>query len=307
MKVRLGTRASALARWQAEWVASQLQADGRVEVELVPISTRGDRQQTGPIESVGAIGVFTKELQRALLDDRVDLVVHSLKDLPTIPVEGVSIASVPTRESVADVLVSREGLSLEELPAGAQVGTGSQRRTAMLLSARSDLEIMPIRGNVDTRLAKVREGQYDAIVLAEAGLRRLGLEAAVTEVLAAPLMLPAVGQGALGIETRSGDTAVRELVATLDDAATHAAVTAERAMLARLCAGCLAPVGGWGRVSDDGALRLSAVVLSIDGVTRLEADASDDIAECEALGHRVADALLEQGGGALIEAAHAPS
>jgi hydroxymethylbilane synthase len=304
LKVRLGTRASALARWQAEWVAAQLQANGDAEVELVPISTSGDRHQTGPIESVGVIGVFTKELQRALLDNRVDLVVHSLKDLPTIPLEGVSIAAVPPRESVADVLISREGLSLAQLPVGARVGTGSQRRTALLLNARDDLVIAPIRGNVDTRLAKLDAGEYDAIVLAEAGLRRLGLEGVVSEVLASPLMLPAVGQGALAIETRGDDAAVRELVTRLDDATTNAAVTAERAMLARLCAGCLAPVGGWGRPQSDDSLRLSAVVLSIDGVTRLEADDSDDAAQCEALGLRVADALLAQGGGALIEAAH---
>jgi hydroxymethylbilane synthase len=296
-----------LARWQAEWVAGQLRAGRDTEVELVSISTSGDRHLTGPIETVGTVGVFTKELQRALLDDRVDLVVHSLKDLPTVPVAGVSIAAVPPRESVADVLISRDGLSLAELPAGAKVGTGSQRRTALLLSARDDLEIAPIRGNVDTRLAKLAAGDYDAIVLAEAGLRRLGRTGDVTEVLSAPLMLPAVGQGALGIEARSDDAAVRELVATLDDATTRAAVTAERAMLSRLCAGCLAPVGGWGRLESDGSLRLSAVVLSIDGVTRLEADDSDDIARCEALGHRIADALLERGAGALIEAAHDPS
>ncbi|MCA9100272.1 MAG: hydroxymethylbilane synthase [Planctomycetales bacterium] len=304
MKLRLGTRSSALARWQAQWVTDRLLEVADVEVELVPISTRGDRDQTSQIGAVGAIGVFTKELQRALLDDRVDLVVHSLKDLPTVPVEGVSIAAVPPRETVADALVSREGRRLRELPVGAKVGTGSQRRRALLLSARSDLDVQPIRGNVDTRLAKLAAGEYDAIVLAEAGLKRLGLEDRATEVLAPPLLLPAVGQGALGIEARSDDRAIRELLARLDDPAAHAAVTAERAMLARLCAGCLAPVGGWARCEAAGQLTLSAVVLSADGATRLDTEACGDVSESEALGLRVAEDLLERGAGALIEAAH---
>lgn len=302
MALRLGTRASALARWQAEWVAARL-AEGGATVELVPVSTPGDRLQTAPIGQLGAgPGVFTKELQRALADGRIDLAVHSLKDLPTDPAPGLCLAAVPPRESVCDVLVSRDGRDLAALPRGARIGTGSLRRRAQLLHQRPDLMMCELRGNVETRLRKLRDGEFDAIVLAEAGLRRLGLAAEATQVLPLELMLPAVGQGALGIEARAGDEAARWAVASLDDAATHAAVLAERALLAALRGGCLAPVAAHGR-AETGLLRLDAVVLSVDGSRRLAAADRGEPADALGLGERVAAALLAQGAAQLIDAA----
>ena len=241
-KLRLGTRASALARWQAGWVADQLTAAGHA-VELVPIITQGDTSGTESIGSIGSPGVFTKELQRALLDDRIDLAVHSLKDLPTDVVEGLVLAAVPEREDVADVLISRDRIPFAKLKPSAAIGTGSLRRRAQLLHARPDLQMRDIRGNVDTRVRKLHEGQFDAIVLAAAGLNRLGLAAEVTERLSAEIMLPAVGQGALGIEIRASDDSTRRGVALLDHAETHQSVIAERSLLAHLLGGCLAPVG----------------------------------------------------------------
>jgi hydroxymethylbilane synthase len=301
LRLRLGTRGSALARWQAQWVADRLRALN-VEVELVPISTRGDQQQTGPIGAIGVEGAFTKELQRALLAQEIDLAVHSLKDLPTEPVAGLVLSAVPPRGPVADVLISRSGAKFVDLPAGATLGTGSLRRRAQLWHARRDVNMADIRGNVDTRIKKLRDGQYDAIVLAEAGLRRLNLAEGISEFLSTDLMLPAVGQGALGIETRSDDRETRGILAPLDDLASHAAVAAERTMLARLSGGCLAPVAGWARLHDPARLRLTAVVLSADGQTRLHAEATRPLIDAASLGAFVADELLSQGAADLIRA-----
>jgi hydroxymethylbilane synthase len=299
--LRIGTRASALARWQAEWVAARLREAGH-QVELVPISTRGDRQQVGPIGQIaGGDGVFTKELQRALLAGEIDLAVHSLKDLPTEAVPGLALVAVPPRGPNGDVLVSVRHASLDELPHGAVVGTGSLRRRAQLLYRRPDLQMADIRGNVDTRLAKLERGEYAALVLAEAGLERLGLARYISQRLPKTEMLPAVGQGALGIEARSDDRQTRAAIAVIDDPETHAAVMAERTMLARLSGGCLAPVGAWGR-KESGRLALSGVVLAADGSQRLAAEASDESGP-EELGQQVAEALLEQGAAELIAAA----
>ncbi len=301
-RLRLGTRSSALARWQAQWVADRLTESG-VEVELVPITTRGDASQGqgDAIGNLGSPGVFTKELQRALLDERIDLAVHSLKDLPTDAVAGLVLAAVPPRESPRDVLSSPHG-TLDKLPRGATVGTGSLRRRAQLLHARPDLQMRDIRGNVDTRLAKLTAGDYQAIVLAEAGLLRLRLEQHATQLFDPTLVLPAVGQGALGIETREADQTTRALVEQLNDVRTHAAVLAERALLAGLRGGCLAPIGAWARAASPGRLRLDAVVLSADGTQRLAHDDEDDAAAAVSLGARVADALLAAGAGQLIDA-----
>jgi hydroxymethylbilane synthase len=299
LRLRIGTRGSPLARWQANWVADQLRAQG-VDIELVPIATAGDANQQGPIGEIGTSGVFTKELQRALADRRIDLAVHSLKDLPTEPVAGLAIASVPKRESTADVLVSPQYRRLGELPRQARVGTGSLRRQSQLLNLRPDLVMLDVRGNVETRLRKLHEGQYDALVLAEAGLKRLGLASEIGEVLPRSLMLPAVGQGALGLETRADDADTRAAVAPLDHPATHAAVTAERKVLSTLRGGCLAPVGALGRVEADGRLHLSAVVLSRDGTRRVGADDASAIHDTETLGRRVAEDLLRQGAADLI-------
>ena len=297
--IRIGTRASPLAQWQANWVADQLRAGG-VEVALVPITTAGDRDQQGPIGAIGTSGVFTKELQRALLDGRIDLAVHSLKDLPTEKVEDLVLAAVPPRDSPGDALLSRGRLSLADLPAGAKVGTGSLRRQSQLLFARPDLQVSEIRGNVETRVRKLHERQYDALVLAEAGLKRLGLEAEIVEILPKSLMLPAVGQGALGFEARADDSPTLAAISRLDDVTTHNAVLAERSLLATLRGGCLAPVGAWGRLEQDGNLRLTAAVLSRDGRRRLIAEGAEPPVLAVQLGQRIADQLLAQGAAELI-------
>ena len=299
--IRLGTRASALARWQADWVASRLEELG-VNVELIPITTTGDREQRGPIGSLGSQGVFTKEIQRALLEDRIDLAVHSLKDLPTEPVDGLSLAVTPERETVRDALICREVTSLAELPDGAQVGSGSKRRQSQLLHHRPDLALVDIRGNVDTRLAKLDDGQYDAIILAEAGLKRLGLHDRITELIDSDIMLPAIGQGALGLETRTDDERTRAALAPLDHPQTHEAVVAERAMLAALCGGCLAPIAAWGRFQEDD-LTLTGRVLSADGTKSIEATQATSEQDPTALGQAVAQLLVDQGATELIAAA----
>lgn len=299
MPLRLGTRGSPLARWQAEWTAAELRRLG-ADVELVPISTRGDREQTGPIGAIGTQGVFTKELQRALLDSEIDLAVHSLKDLPTEPVEGLKLAAVPARGPIGDCLVSPRYRTLGELPQGAVVGTGSQRRRAQLLHVRPDLKLVDVRGNVDTRLRKVTDGEYAALVLAEAGLVRLKLEANIAEVLPKSIMLPAVGQGALGIESRAADAATLAVLAKLDDSTTHAAVDAERSLLFHLRGGCLAPVGAWGRIKAAGLLHLSAVVLKTDGSERLFVERTAPVDDAVSLGKAAAEELLQQGAARLI-------
>ena len=299
--LRIGTRRSELARWQAEWVASALQALGH-DVILVPIVTRGDTDQAQPLGAIGGDGLFTKELQRALLADEIDLAVHSLKDLPTEFVPGLTVAATPERAPTADALVARAGVLLADLPAGAKIGTGSLRRRAQLWHARADLTMHNIRGNVDTRLRKLEEGEFDAIVLAEAGLSRLGLAGRITERLSPPLMLPAVGQGALGLECRADDMETRASLAELDHAPTHVAILAERALMRSLAGGCLAPIAALGQVKSDGQLHLSAVVLSGDGKTRLAAEGVAPAAEAEPLGQRVAAQLAEQGALALIDA-----
>ncbi len=301
-RLRLGTRASPLARWQADWVAGELRKRG-VEVELVLISTQGD-VKTGPLGQIGGQGLFTKEIQRALLDRQIDLAVHSLKDLPTADVEGLSLAAVPERESIADVLVCNSAGSLSELPNNARVGTGSLRRRAQLLHQRPDLRMLEIRGNVETRLRKLDEGEYDALVLAQAGLHRLGLDARIAGIIPLAVMLPAVGQGALGIETRADDDSTRQLLAPLNHVATQQAGIAERSLLATLRGGCLAPVGAWGRV-EGGTLLLDGVVLSGDGRQRVAASSSGPAASAVEVGRAVAGQLIAQGAEGLIAASRA--
>ena len=306
--LRLGTRGSQLARWQAGWVAERLRALGQ-PVEIIEVRTRGDVQQSGPISAIvegsgaGGQGAFTKELQRALLENQIDLAVHSLKDLPTTPVEGLGVAAAPERAPVGDVLVSPLSTTVDGLPQGSRVGTGSFRRRAQLLNRRPDLLISDLRGNLDTRLRKLDEGDYDAILLAEAGLTRLGWTDRLAGRIPPRELLPAPGQGALGIECRSDDDATITALRPLDDFVTHAAVAAERAALARLEGGCLAALGAWGRWEGSGLL-LSVVVLSEDGVKRLDAEASSTsvkvLADAIVLGEAVADDLLERGAGALL-------
>ena len=304
--LKLGTRSSALALWQSNWVATQLRELG-FGIELVKISTSGD-VKSGPIGAIGSQGVFTKEIQRALLDKEVDFAVHSLKDLPTEDIPGLCLTSVPPRESVGDVLVSNEISSFDEIPADALIGTGSMRRKAQLLNQRPDLQVEDIRGNVDTRLQKLDEGAYQAIILAESGLKRLGLTERITHVIDRGVMIPAVGQGALGIECREEDAYVREVLAHLNDLSTFLCVTAERAMLKALRAGCLAPVGAWGQLKED-QLHLQGVVLSGTGDQRVDSDSQVDLSDqtaavqverAIALGQAVAESLIAQGATELI-------
>lgn len=297
MRLRIGTRGSLLARWQANWTAERLRGLG-AQVELVEITTRGDQQTDGPVASLGIQGVFTKELQTAQLDGRVDLAVHSLKDLPTAAVEGLAIAAIAQRADPSDALITEAG-SLDALPPGSRIGTGSLRRKAQLLALRDDLEVLGIRGNVDTRLKKLDAGHYDAILLATAGLTRLGLDHRIAETLGPPRMLPAPGQGALALECRADDRATREVLEQLHDAAAAAGVAAERSMLATLEGGCSAPIAAWGRVEAD-VLQLDGLVASPTGKPVLRAAAEGLTEAPEQLGQQVAAMLLEQGAAKLV-------
>src|SRR5579871_6613504 len=249
--LRIGTRGSPLALWQANHVADLLRpVAGPRPVELVLIQTEGDRDATTSLAHIGGQGVFTKEIQLALLDGRVDVAVHSLKDLPTFPVQGLALGAVPVRGPTGDVLVSLGGRRFDDLPPGAKVATGSLRRRAQVKHRRPDIELVDIRGNVETRLKKLREFGYDGLILAQAGLERLGLDVA-WELLDPAWMLPAVGQGALGLECRAADTPTLALLAPLNDPATHHAVTAERALLYWLGGGCQVPIGAAAAVSEN--------------------------------------------------------
>ncbi|GIW87900.1 MAG: porphobilinogen deaminase [Isosphaeraceae bacterium] len=296
--LRIGTRGSQLARWQAQSVADALRRHHPdLTIELVEIKTLGDRDRSSPLSSIGGAGVFTKEIQRALLDGRVDLAVHSLKDLPTIPIEGLILAAVPARESAFDALIAPRHGCLDALPAGARIGTSSLRRRALIGHIRPDLAVVDLRGNVETRLRQALDGRLDAIILAEAGLRRLERETQITERLSPPRFLPAVGQGALGLECRACDAATLSRLAVLDDPQTHRAVIAERTLLATLQGGCLVPLGAWAR-EEQGILRLDAAVLDPQGRHRI--DASDVGADPVALGRAVAAQLRQLGADQLL-------
>lgn len=302
--IRIATRASQLALWQANHVAGLIRASApELTVELVHVTTAGDVDQAEALRSFGGTGVFTSEVQNAVLTGRADLGVHSLKDLPTQAAPGLTLAAIPEREETDDALVlpagAASGGDLGQIAHGGRIGTGSVRRQAQLLRARPDLHLLEIRGNVETRLRKLDQGDYDAIVLALAGLKRLGLAARMSQRLAPPLMYAAVGQGALAIECRENEVEIRELLSRLDHPSTRARVTAERGLLAHLRAGCHAPVGAATRL-DGEELILEAVVLSPDGHERLEARAQAPLARARELGVQVADLLLEQGAGKLI-------
>jgi hydroxymethylbilane synthase len=297
--IRLGTRNSQLALWQSNWVADRLRDLGHA-VELVPLTTAGD-VAVGSLRELGGEGLFTKRLQMALLADEIDLAVHSLKDLPTDPVAGLALAAVPPREDVRDAWVSNRFMSWQELPAAAKVGTGSLRRAAQLRWLRPDVQVVDLRGNVDTRLRKLDEQQYDAIILACAGLRRLNLTERITQALDLSIMLSAVGQGALGLETRSGDAVTVAAVSQLNDAATESCVTAERAFLNETRAGCTAPVAAHA-VLRDGRLHVAAAILSPDGEQRLDWQIGGPVEGAGELGRQLAKQLLSMGGQAILEA-----
>jgi hydroxymethylbilane synthase len=312
--LRLGTRRSALAMIQSRTVADAITAGTGRPVELVEITTFGDVSQEA-LATIGGTGVFVNALREALLDGRIDLAVHSLKDLPTADPDGLLLAAVPRREDPRDALVARAGLTLGELPSGSRIGTGSPRRSAQLRALGLGFEVEPIRGNVDTRLNFVTEGKLDAVVLARAGLARLGRLDAATEVLDPIQMLPAPGQGALAVECRDPagtgapatdpavDEALAELLAELDDPPTRAAVTAERTLLAELEAGCSAPVGALAEPAEGEQvpeLYLRAVVASVDGSASVRLSATGPLDDAVSLGRRLAADMLDDGAAGLI-------
>jgi hydroxymethylbilane synthase len=299
-RLRIGSRGSQLALWQAHHISTLLRERGH-EVELEIIKTTGDKITDVALAKVGTKGMFTKEIEEALAEERIDLAVHSLKDLPTELSPGFEIAAVTTRENPRDVFCSSKYKSIEELPRGALVGTSSLRRQAQLKAVRPDLEIQPLRGNVDTRLRKLEAGEYDAIILAAAGLIRLGKTQLVKQVIPAEVMCPAAGQGALGIEIRAGDSVTRQHLAFLDDATARTATTCERALLNKLGGGCQVPIGAFAEVRN-GRLHLEAIVADPDGskVLRESRDGSDPVQ----LGESVGETLLQRGGDAILEAVY---
>ena len=307
--IRLGTRRSHLAMTQSTWVAEQLRAHGHA-VEIVEITTEGDVNRAS-LAQMGGTGVFAAAIRRALLEDEVDMAVHSLKDLPVAPEPGLVIAGIPVREDPRDALVARDGLTLGELPAGAVVGTGSPRRAAQLQALGLGFEIRDIRGNIDTRMGYVTSGELDGVILARAGLTRVERTGAISETIDPLQMLPAPGQGALGLECREGDARVIAALAELDDADTRAAVTAERAVLGALEAGCAAPVGALAEIVEepDGSLEISlrAFVGAPDGSFELRRSDVGSYDDPVAVGEALARTLLDDGAGAVIPPREAPN
>jgi hydroxymethylbilane synthase len=299
-RIRLGSRGSMLAIAQSTWVQQQLMRHHRdLEVEFTVIKTSGDRFIDRPIANVGGKGVFTKEIEEALLANEIDIAVHSMKDLPTELAPGLTIAAVPEREDARDVLVTRNHCALDELPSGARIGTGSLRRRAQLLYRRKDLHVTPIRGNVDTRLKKLDSAEVDALIMAAAGLKRIGREERIGEYLPDAICVSAVAQGALAIETREEDVSTRQLLRLLHDPRAFAEVSAERALLARLGGGCQVPIGARARVVDE-ELSLIGVVASPDGSGLCRGEISGPARQPVDLGQRLADQLINQGAGQLI-------
>lgn len=298
--IRIATRASKLALWQAEFVRDQLKSlYPEMEVELVTLTSSGDVVLDRPLYAVGGVGIFTKEIQEAVLDGRADIAVHSLKDLPTVSHPSLCLASVPKRGAVGDAFLSPKHSSFDSLPRGARIATSSLRRQAQLLRRRPDLQIESVRGNVETRIRKMHEEGFDGMILAVAGVERLGLTNDVREILAEELILPAVGQGALGIECRSVDEEIVSILRPLEDADTRACVEAERAFLRTIQGGCQVPVGASTSIFDE-TLHLRAIVLSPDGQKWNEDSIAGAPAEAELLGRELADEMIADGAAELF-------
>jgi hydroxymethylbilane synthase len=299
MKLTIASRGSQLALWQARWIQARLEELGaRCRIQI--IKTTGDKITDVPLAKVGAKGMFTKEIEEALLAGEADLAVHSMKDLPTSLPEGLMVAAVPEREDPRDAIA---GKKFAELQPGSKVGTSSLRRAAQLLALRPDLKIEPLRGNLDTRLRKLSEGLYDAIVLAAAGLKRMGWEDRIAEILSTDYLCPAVGQGALAVETRADGGPAAELCRQLDHAPTRAAVTAERAVLAGLGGGCQVPIGAYAQIAEE-ELRLTAVVCTPDGERLIRRNLAGGADQPEALGRRLARELLDAGADEILESVY---
>lgn len=299
--LRLGTRGSLLALKQTEMASAALRvADGGLEIEVVEVRTEGDRDQKTALSAVAGLGVFTADIEKALLDDRVDVAVHSLKDLPTEATDGLTIGAVLARDDARDAVISGHGIYLHELAPGSRVGTSSSRRSSQLKKSYPNLEVVEIRGNVDTRIKKLRRGEYEAIVLAAAGLLRLGRLDEATELLEIDEMMPAPGQGAIALQCAAADVATLNAVRAVDDAPTRAAVTAERAVLHALGGGCSVPVGAYGVVEGE-KLTLHAVVSSPDGETWIEESTSGMRADPTTVGQQLAGTMLARGARELLE------
>ncbi|MEW6325515.1 MAG: hydroxymethylbilane synthase [Nitrospirota bacterium] len=299
--IRLATRSSPLALWQANWVKTELEAMHRdCAVELVKIKTTGDKITDVPLAKVGGKGLFVKEIEEALLDRRADLAVHSMKDLPVEIPAGLHIAATTKREDPRDALISARGYPFAELPKGARIGTSSLRRSTQLCHKRSDLVIVPLRGNLDTRLKKLKTEQLDGIVVAAAGMRRMGWDEQITEYLPIEISLPAIGQGALGLECRADDEGINSLVASLDEPVTATCVAAERAFLTRLQGGCQVPIAGHA-IIQAGHLMLRGLVASLNGSRLIMDQASGPMHNAVTLGENLAERLLTQGADAILK------
>jgi hydroxymethylbilane synthase len=299
--LKIGTRGSKLALWQANWVKSALNTQHpSLSVELVIITTKGDKILDVPLAKVGGKGLFVKEIEEALLDGRIDLAVHSMKDMPSEIPKGLCIGAIPERENPQDVLISKKGLPLSQLEPGARIGTSSLRRSAQLLHIRPDLRVFPLRGNIDTRLKKLKTKDLDAIVLAAAGVKRLGLENRITEFFDENIILPAVGQGALCIEIRQNDPEVGPIVAKLDHPQTRTIVMGERAFLKRLEGGCQVPIAAHGKI-DKTIFTICGLVATIDGKTILKETFSGPEGSAETIGLELANHLVSMGAKTIIE------
>ncbi len=293
MKVRIGTRKSKLALWQANFVKDFLEKRWGVEVELVKITTTGDKILDAPLAKIGGKGLFVKEIEQALMEGRIDLAVHSLKDVPMVIPEGLVLGAITEREHPYDVLISRDGKRLSELPTGAKVGTSSLRRQVQIKRLRRDLQVEILRGNVDTRMRKLREGMYDAIILAYAGVKRMGYEDEITEML--DYFIPAVGQGSLAIEIREDDGRVKELIEPLNHRESYIRAMCERAFLRRLEGGCQVPIGAFAQVRD-GRVSIKGFISDLEGTKFIEGREEGSVEEAERVGEMLAEDLLRRGG-----------
>jgi hydroxymethylbilane synthase len=298
--LRIGTRGSLLAKWQAEYVRKQLFQLAGVEGEIVIIKTSGDKLPQSALTQIGGKGIFIKELEDALLEEAIDVAVHSVKDIPTDTPGRLSFPAVCRRDDVRDCLVSASGAALADLRRGARVGTGSLRRQAQLRHIRPDLDVRDLRGNVDTRLRKVESGEYDAVMLAKAGLDRLGCSHRISEVLSPDVCMPAVGQGAIAVECRANDTQSADVLEKLDHAETRTAIMAERALLSAIQGGCQVPLGAWARI-ERAELVLDACVCSVDGVHYVKQRATAPPEQARALGEQMARLLIDAGAQSILE------
>jgi len=300
-KIVIGSRGSQLALWQANWVKSELERlHSNADIDIRIIATSGDKIQDVPLSKIGGKGLFVKEIEEALLANEIDLAVHSMKDVPIdLPTElGISV--ITKRENPLDALISKNGEKLADLPQGATIGTSSLRRSSQLLKYRDDFKIHPLRGNVDTRLRKVEEGKYDAILLASAGLNRLGWANRITEEISHDILLPAMGQGALGIETRRDDTMIYDFISTLNHEQTHYAVSAERSLVGRLDGGCQVPIGAYARI-EKGLITLKGLVASLDGEVIYKLENVGPVDDAINIGQELGSKLLKMGANEILE------